>query len=119
MRVTFSSVEEFLAELALDAHLVEDGIVRVTLRYQPVKEAPVVDLSVVAGGVINGKVVEVHHQIGSCFWPPATEQEQTLQTTAREVRDRIVCTVQQLNLTVRAGVVAPYAGSTHKSLHTI
>ena len=106
MRVTFRSVEEFLAELALDAHLVEDGIVRVTLRYQPAKEAPVVDLSVVAGVVITGKLVEVHHQIGTCFWPPATEQDKTLQTKAREVRDRIVGTVQELHLTVRAGVFA-------------
>src|SRR5262245_4942634 len=107
MRVTFSSVEEFVAELALDAHLVEDGIVRVTLRYQPVPDAPLVALSVVAGVVISGKIVEVHHQIGNCFWPPATDQDKTLQTTAREVRDRIVSTVRELNISVRAGVFAP------------
>src|SRR5262245_61544768 len=107
MRVTFSSVEEFLAELALDAHLVEDGIVRVTLRYQPVPDAPLVDLSVVAGVIVAGKIIEVHHQIGNCFWPPSPDQDKTLQTTAWEIRDRIVCTVRELHLSVRAGVFAP------------
>jgi len=107
MRVTFSSVEEFLAELAFDAHLVEEGIVRVTLRYQPLPDAPLVDLSVVAGVVVGGKIVEVRHQIGSCFWPPSTEQDNTFQTKAREVRDRIVCQAQALHLVVRAGVFAP------------
>src|SRR5262245_56145495 len=107
MRVTFSSAEEFLAELALDAHLVEDGIVRVTLRYQPVPDAPLVALSVVAGVIVGGTLVEVHHQIGNCFWPPSTDQDKTLQTKAREVRARIVCTVRELNLSVRAGVFAP------------
>ena len=107
MRVTFSVVEEFLAELALDAHLVEEGIVRVTLRYQHVKDAPLVDLSVVAGVVVGGKIVEVRQQIGSCFWPPSTEQDNTLQTKAREVRNRLVVKAQELNLIVRAGVFAP------------
>ena len=107
MRVTFSSVEEFLAELALDAHLVEEGIVRVTLRYQHVKDAPLVDLSVVAGVVVGGTIVELRHQIGSCFWPPSTEQDNTLQTKAREVRDRLVVKAQELKLVVRAGVFAP------------
>src|SRR2546425_10854999 len=83
MRVTCSVVEEFLAELALDAHLVEEGIVRVTLRYQHVKDAPLVDLSVVAGVVVGGKIVELRQQIGRCFWPPSTEQDKTLQTKAR------------------------------------
>src|SRR5713226_8945708 len=107
MRVTFSYVEEFLAELALDAHLVEEGIVRVTLRYQPIQDAPLVALSVVAGVVVGGKIVEVRHQIGNCFWPPSTEQDTTLQTKAREVRDRIVSHAQALKLVVRAGVFAP------------
>ena len=107
MRVKCSVVEEFLAELALDAHLVEEGIVRVTLRYQHLKDAPLVDLSVVAGVVVGGKIVELRHQIGSCFWPPSTEQDKTLQTKAREVRDRLVVKAQELHLVVRAGVFAP------------
>ena len=107
MRVSFSYAEEFLAELALDAHLVEDSIVRVTLRYQPVKDAPLVDLSVVAGVVIGGKIVEVRQQIGSCFWPLSTEQDKTLQAKARHVRDQIVLKAQELNLMIRAGVFAP------------
>ena len=107
MRVTFSVVEEFLAELALDAHLVEDGIVRVTLRYQPVQDAPLVALSVVAGVVVGGTIVEVRQQIGNCFWPPSTEQDNTLQTKAREVRNRLVVKAQELHLSVRAGVFAP------------
>jgi len=31
MRIQFSVVEEFLEELAQDAHLVEEGIIRITL----------------------------------------------------------------------------------------
>src|SRR5712691_5044214 len=56
MRVKCSVVEEFLEELALDAHVVEEGIVRVTLRYQPLPDAPLVALSVVAGVVVGGKI---------------------------------------------------------------
>src|SRR3989442_4469203 len=100
MRVTFSSVEEFLAELALDAHLVEEGIVRVTLRYQHVKDAPLVDLSVVAGVVVGGKIVEVRQQIGSCFLPPSPEQDNTLPTKTPEVADRPVVQNPGLHLTV-------------------
>ena len=107
MRVTFSSVEEFLAELALNAPVVEEGIVRVTLRYQPLPDAPLVALSVVAGVVGGGTIIEVRHQIGNCFWPPSTEQDNTLQTKAREVRNRLVVKAQELNLIVRAGVFAP------------
>ncbi len=80
---------------------------RVTLRYQHVKDAPLVDLSVVAGVVVGEKIVELRQQIGSCFWPPSTEQDNTLQTKAREVRDRLVVKAQELHLVVRAGVFAP------------
>ncbi len=107
MRVTFSVVEEFLAELALDAHLVEEGIVRVTLRYQHVKDAPLVDLSVVAGVVVSGTIIELRQLIGNCFWPLSTEQDKIIQTKAREVRDRLVVKAQELHLVVRAGVFAP------------
>jgi xanthosine utilization system XapX-like protein len=107
MRVKCSVVEEFLEELALDAHVVEEGIVRVTLRYQPLPDAPLVALSVMAGVVVGGKIVELRHQIGNCFWPPSTEQDKTLQTKAREVRNRIVVKAQELNLVVRAGVFEP------------
>jgi len=91
----------------LDAPVVEEGIVRVTLRYQPLQDAPLVALSVVAGVVVGGKIIEVRHQIGNCFWPPSTEQDKTLQTKAREVRDRLVVKAQELHLVVRAGVFAP------------
>src|SRR2546428_13523774 len=108
MRVTFSSVEEFLAELALDAHLVEEGIVRVTLRYQHVKDAPLVDLSVVAGVVVGGKIVELRHQIGSCFWPPPPKREKTLQKKAREVGGRPGVQHQERHPCFRARGLRPW-----------
>ena len=37
MRVRFSTVEDFVQELAQDAHLVEEGIIRITLNYQPLE----------------------------------------------------------------------------------
>ena len=107
MRVTFSSVEEFLAELALNAPVVEEGIVRVTLRYQPLQDAPLVALSVIAGVVVSGTIIELRQLIGNCFWPLSTEQDKIIQTKAREVRNRIVVKAEELNLSVRAGGFAP------------
>ena len=40
MRVRFHVVEEFLDELAQDAHLIEEGIIRVTQHYQPLEMKP-------------------------------------------------------------------------------
>jgi hypothetical protein len=44
MRVRFSYAEEFLDELAQDAHLIEEGIIRITLNYQPLEMKPLAPL---------------------------------------------------------------------------
>ena len=66
MRVRFHAVHKFLDELAQDAHLIEEGIIRVTQHYQPLEMKPLMLLSVHAGVIVNGKVVELHQPIVVC-----------------------------------------------------
>jgi hypothetical protein len=65
MKVTFSVVDEFLDELRHEQKDVEDMIVRATYRYEQSKDVPFLwYMSVVAGFVVRGKVIELKQAVG-------------------------------------------------------
>src|ERR1043166_9121406 len=104
MRVRFSVAEEFLDELTQDAHLVEDGLIRVTRNYQPLEMKPLMLLSVHAGVIINGKVVELHQPIGHVWQPPAGGQDDAkVRTRAQEICTQVEAQARTLGLTIRRG----------------
>lgn len=65
MKVKFSAVEKFVEELQLEREDVADEIVRITYSYQPFKDHPhLMSLTVVAGIVVRGRLVELHKACG-------------------------------------------------------
>jgi hypothetical protein len=66
MKVKFSTADEFLAELSKECssasgpYAIDDQILRLTYSYRQDPHVPLRYLSVVAGVVIRGKVVELH-----------------------------------------------------------
>src|SRR5437870_2695785 len=98
MKVQFSVVSEFIQELEADKDLIEDQILRMSLLYQQVRDLPVVQLFVVAGCVIRGKIIELRQDCGHTFAPfPGTERHVTneermaarLQDTLRQEAARL------------------------------
>src|ERR1700741_5050411 len=105
MRVRFSYAEEFLQELEQDAHLIEEGIIRITLNYQPLEMKPLALLSVHAGVIVNGKVVELHQPIGHVWQPPAGGQDDAkVRTRAQDVCAQVEAQANVLGLTIRRGM---------------
>jgi len=105
MRVRFSDFEDFVQELAQDAHLVEEGIIRITLNLHPLETKPVMLLSVHAGVIVHGKVVELHQPIGHVWQPPAGGQEDAkVRQMAQDICARVEAHARTLGLTIRRGV---------------
>jgi hypothetical protein len=108
MRIQFSVVEEFLEEVAQDAHLVEEGILRVTQHYQPLEMKPLALLSVHAGVIVNGKVVGLHQPIGHVWQPPAGGQDDAkVRTRAQDICAQVETQARALGLTIRRGMFHP------------
>src|SRR5437870_9614108 len=104
MRIRFSYAEEFLDELAQDAHLVEDGIIRVTLHYQPLEMKPVMLLSVHAGVIVNGKILELHQPIGHVWQPPAGGSDDAhVRQRAKDICAQVEAKARTFGLTIRRG----------------
>lgn len=103
MRVKFSTVDEFLEELTKEASSlqVEDGIVRLTYVQQQAKGAPYILLSVYAGAVIRGKIVELRQYVGDLWRMP---QDTDLKATAETIKAKIIEKARDLDLEVRAGI---------------
>lgn len=106
MKVRFSVVSEFIAELETDTALIEDNILRVTVCYQPVRDLPVTQLSVVAGCVIRGKIVELRQDCGQMFAPQAgTERSTAPERLAERLQATLTQEAARLGLTIRAGIL--------------
>ena len=108
MRVRFSYAEEFLQELAQDVHLVEEGIIRITLNLHPLEMKPVMLLSVHAGVIVHGKVVELHQPIGHVWQPPAGGQDDAkVRTRAQDICAQVEAQASVLGLVIRRGMFHP------------
>ncbi len=110
MRIKFSTAEEFLEELTREAlaQQVEDGILRLTFQYQQSGQAPLTYMSVVAGAVVRGKIVELHEYVGQTMDIPYPHSgSDKVRARAEAVKAKIETTARDLNLDVRAGMFEP------------
>jgi len=108
MKVRFSMVSEFIAELETDTDLIEDKILRVAVLYQPVRGVPVVQLFVVAGCVVRGKIVELRQDCGQMLAPfpgVAREELHAQERLAERLQATLKKEAERLGFTLRAGVL--------------
>src|SRR5262249_55412109 len=107
--VKFSVVEEFLDELRYEQKEVEDEIVRATYRYQQSKDVPFLYyMSVVAGFVVRGKLIELNPHFGAVVKePPEPESNAGTEAGAARIMQQISQTVESVVLALRRGVFAP------------
>jgi hypothetical protein len=112
MKVTFSVVEEFLEELHHEQKEVEDSIVRVTFRYEQSPQVPFVYyMSVVAGFLVRGKLIELKQACGDIMKPPGEHDAKT-RARAEQIAGQIVNVLSILNrdggsFALRRGVFQP------------
>jgi len=114
MKVKFSTADEFLTELTKECesssgpYAIDDQILRLTYSYRQDPHVPLRYLSVVAGVVIRGKVVELHQYVGEMMADPAIhEASRTVKGRAEAIRVAIETKARELNLEVRAGMFEP------------
>ena len=112
MKVKFSVVEEFLEELRHEHKEVEDSIVRVTFRYEQSPQVLFVyHMSVVAGFMVRGKLIELKQACGDITKPPSEHDAKT-RARAEQIAGQIENVLSTLNrdgyaLALRRGVFAP------------
>ena len=106
MKVTFSVVEEFLDELRHEYKEVEDAMIRATYRYQQSKNvAFLYSMSVVAGFVVRGKLIELHQLCGDVVkGPPEPESNTRTKAVAERIMQQIAHVVENFGLALRRGV---------------
>lgn len=114
MKVKFSTADEFLAELCKECssasgpYAIDDQILRLTYSYRQDPHVPLRYLSVVAGVVIRGKVVELHQYVGEVMGDPAThEASRNVKGRAEQIRATVEAKARELQLDVRAGMFEP------------
>lgn len=107
MKVRCSVVSEFMQELETEKEFIAEKILRMSLLYQQVRDLPVVQLFVVAGCVIRGKIVELRQDCGHMFAPcPGTERHVTNEERlAERLQDTLRQEAAQLGLTMRGGIL--------------
>ena len=114
MKVKFSTADEFLAELTQECssasgpYSVDDQILRLTYSYRQDPHVPLRYLSVVAGVVIRGKIVELQQYVGEIMGDPAIHQaSRHVKGRAEAIRTAIESKARELQLEVRAGMFEP------------
>ena len=108
MRVRFTHVWEFLAELTQDAPLAEDRILRLTQHVQPIPMTPRAVLSVRAGVMIKHTLIELHQPMGEVSRPVQSRPDDArVRKRAKHVSDMIAARACALGLTVRRGRFLP------------
>src|SRR5215467_13462967 len=105
MKVKFSRVEEFLEELKLEAGNVTDNIVRLTCRYHRTGDMPhISSLTVVAGVLVRGKLIELHKACGLVVDFPSDKESEKTRERAQHALCQVQMAAQELGLSVRKGV---------------
>jgi hypothetical protein len=111
MKVKFSTADEFLAELSKECNIasgpyaIDDQILRLTYNYRQDSHVLLRYLSVVAGVVIRGKIVELHQYIGEIMGDPALhEVSRNVKGRAEQIRVAVEAKSRELQLEVRAGM---------------
>jgi hypothetical protein len=110
VKVKFSTADEFLAELTKEAKLneVDDSILRLTYSYRQDRHIPLAYLSVVAGVVIRGKIVELNQYVGEVMTGAELHDGSSrVKAKAEIIRVNIEAKARELNLEIRAGMFEP------------
>jgi hypothetical protein len=114
MKVKFSTADEFLAELSKECnsasgpYAVADQILRLTFSYRQDPHVPLRYLTVIAGVIIRGKIVELHQYIGEIMGDPTIhEASRTVKGRAEQIRAAVEAKARELQLDVRAGMFEP------------
>jgi hypothetical protein len=114
MRVKFSTADEFLDELSKECasssgpYAIDDQILCLTYSYRQDPHVPLRYLSVVAGVVIRGKIVELHQYVGEIMGDPTIhEASRNVKGRAEAIRDAVEAKACELQLDVRAGMFEP------------
>lgn len=100
IRVKFSDVDEFLAELVRDCGCVDRCIVRATMRWSMSRMIPVQHVTVVAGYVTGGTPVALEQYVGEYYRHGGEKSKDQ----AVELMAKIEAKVKELGLDCRAGV---------------
>ena len=114
MKVKFSTVDELLTELSQECssasgpYAIDDNILRLTYSYRQDPHVPLRYLSVVAGVVIRGKVVELQQYVGEIMGDPAIhEASRQVKSRAEALRTAIERKARDLQFDVRADMFEP------------
>ena len=105
MKVRFSVVEEFLAELDEEQNHIEDSIVRLTYQYEQSKSVPFIyHMSVVAGFVVRGKLVYLKQFCGDVWQGEQIDKGEKAKEKAAEIAIQVESKAEALNLSARRGM---------------
>lgn len=106
MKVRFSVAETFLEELRHERENVEDRMVRATYRSEQSKDVPFLSsMSVVAGYVVCGKLIELHQVCGDVVHePPVHAGNAKTKARAEQIMHQIENAVDRLGCVLRRGV---------------
>jgi hypothetical protein len=90
------------------SYAIEDQILRLTYSYRQDPHVPLQYLSVIAGVVIRGKIVELHQYVGEMMGDPAShEGSRNVKGRAEQIRAAVEAKAHELQLEVRAGMFEP------------
>ena len=103
VKVKFSVVDEFLAELRKDAGKVKDRIVRLTQIHEDDGTAPLRWIAIVAGALISDRLIELSVPCGQDWGEGVSETERT-KKRAKETMVQITKVARALGLEVRQGL---------------
>jgi hypothetical protein len=107
VKVCFSPSDEFLEELQKECGQVEDGILRLTFQHRFDPKIGLDNLSVYAGVVVRGKIVEIRQFVGRLWRAGNDEGDAKVWEKTHTIHDKIYTKARDLNLEVRAGMFEP------------
>jgi hypothetical protein len=102
IKVQFNQIDEFLEELTQEREAVTDRILRVTYVHAQQSGMPIVQLSVVAGVLVRGVLIEFVQRCGDLWMRRSDSDAQTTQR-AQDLLLRLEEAAHRLDLQIRRG----------------
>jgi hypothetical protein len=102
IKVQFHQIDEFLEELTQEREAVTDRILRVTYLHAQHSGMPIVHLSVVAGALVRGVLIEFVQRCGD-LWKMRSDSDAQTTQRAEELRRRLEEAAHRLDLQIRRG----------------
>ncbi len=115
MRVIFNDLDDFLADLRLDARKIEPRVLR-TITYGELDDPPHGTIYLLATAVVGGFVVELRHRVGRAIPERGPgpvlryKPDAALQLIIEDLAKRIIAAAKDLKLEVRNGMFDPVGG---------